>query len=434
MDTRPLLEEQGSYAVNDAVVKPPPRTLSESMHAPHGFTRFSSTGTDDTDGVASERSTSDQQSLRSSEVAKIITLVKSARVTLAALTIVSSVILALALTVHTDRMDWKGWYAIWSVCVVLMLLIGNVFGSPGFSFLFGLGLLVLGQVIPLKTAVKGFGDPLVFAIGLLYVVSKGVQESTVMNYFVRGVLGAPTTTRRALMRLVPAVMALSAFTNNTAIVAMLIPVVRQWAVQCSIPPTQLLMPLSFATILGGMCTTIGTSVNLIVNALNDEFEVSLVQTNATNATNTTVTMEKQDMDLFEIGLVGLPVCVVGAVYMIITAPWLLPGDDEGENAGDEEASPHKSNNSSGSYSTQMTLVAKAGMTASQAGFAALHGDIRLISVRRGDPGSPVCVDVKSGVLELGDVLTFSGRLQAITTVLYREASASGTPGFQAAPF
>ena len=165
---------------------------------------------------------------------------------------------------------------------------------------------------------------------------KGVQESTGMNYFVKYMLGAPNTVRQALLRLVPPVMLMSAFTNNTAIVAMLMPAVSQWATQCNLPISQLLMPLSFAAILGGMCTLIGTSVNLIVSGLalkafqdgsfgKDNVSsvptVVLINGSGGNATNADTDLY---LSFFEIGLVGLPVCIVGATYMILMAPILLP--------------------------------------------------------------------------------------------------------------
>ena len=165
---------------------------------------------------------------------------------------------------------------------------------------------------------------------------KGVQESTGMNYFVKYMLGAPNTVRQALLRLVPPVMLMSAFTNNTAIVAMLMPAVSQWATQCNLPISQLLMPLSFAAILGGMCTIIGTSVNLIVSGLalqafkdgqfrkdNVSDVPTMVLTNGSGG-NTTNTDTNLYLSFFEIGLVGLPVCIVGATYMILLAPILLP--------------------------------------------------------------------------------------------------------------
>ena len=300
---------------------------------------------------------------------------------------------------------FRGWYAMWCVGVVLILLIGNVFGGPEFEFLFGILMLVVGGVISIDEAVSGFGDPIVFSLALLYVISKGIRESTAMNYFVRFVLGHPSTLRQALTRLVPFVMCLSAFTNNTAIVAVLVPVVKEWASRQRIPSSKLLMPLSFSAILGGMCTTIGTSVNLIVVALNNDYTRQKYQVHITNSS----VNREADMDFFEIGLVGVPVCVVGAVYMIFLAQYLLP-DDSDETIVDEDKEP----SATAHYSTRMRLIEAPGKSAHEAGFDSLHPKLVLTGIHR--CGAPVSMN---SMLQAEDEFEFSGALSAITTVLYR---------------
>jgi di/tricarboxylate transporter len=126
-----------------------------------------------------------------------------------------------------------------------------------------------------------------------------------MNPLVYGLLGKGGHGRTTLARLlIPAAFA-SAFLNNTPIVAMLIPVVLAWCERHRASPSRYLMPLSFAVILGGVMTAIGTSTNLVVSGL----------------------MEAQGlapMGLFEITPVGLPVALVGLVVLIIITKWLLP--------------------------------------------------------------------------------------------------------------
>ena len=169
-----------------------------------------------------------------------------------------SIAVVLPLALLTDSaMGQDGWYAIWVLLVVLILAMGDTLGDTGLTFLLAILLLVLGGVVDLNVAIAGFGSDLVFAIGCLYVVSKGVRESTLLNLLVVYVLRKPKTIRSALVRLVPPVMIVSAFMNNTPIVAMLIPVVVQWSKACNLEARQLLLPLSFAAILGGMCTEIG---------------------------------------------------------------------------------------------------------------------------------------------------------------------------------
>jgi hypothetical protein len=139
----------------------------------------------------------------------------------------------------------------------IILLIGEV-AKPAWVFVLALLLLVLGNsffkhpVISMDDAFEGFGNPDVVAIGLLYIISNGVKESTALRYLAKYVLGRPKSTREALARLCIPVVCISAIMNNTPIVAMLIPAVEQWASDCRLESSKLLMPLSFSAILGGV--------------------------------------------------------------------------------------------------------------------------------------------------------------------------------------
>ena len=133
----------------------------------------------------------------------------------------------LAATVSTD-LSVDGWYSLCAVCILLVVLIFDVFEDSGIAFLFGLGILMLGGkgVVSVAQAVDGYGNKLVFAVALLSVVSRGIRESTLLNYFVVYVLGSNNnmTVRSALLKLLPPVMIASAFMSNTAIVSMMVPV------------------------------------------------------------------------------------------------------------------------------------------------------------------------------------------------------------------
>jgi di/tricarboxylate transporter len=240
---------------------------------------------------------------------------------------------------YVTEIDPVAWFVLFVTVTTIVLLVGEV-AKPLWVFLFSLFLLILGNhcfaprvVISVEDAFSGFGNADVFAIGLLYVVSRGVKESTALRYLAMYVLGRPQSVRAALTRLLIPVVLISAFMNNTPIVAMLIPAVEQWACDCRLPSSKLLMPLSFAAILGGMCSKIGTSVNLIADSLYAQNRNKVAQTN-------------EDIDgfsLFEVGFVGVPaatagsallftcaqltpaiVCRLGVLYMILFADALLP--------------------------------------------------------------------------------------------------------------
>jgi di/tricarboxylate transporter len=347
---------------------------------------------------------------------------------LVALPVLSGVFLSAASTFETS-MGNTGWFTLWVVVMLVLLLGSGVSQEPAMLFLGALTLLILGGVIDAKVGLGGFGDKLVVSIGLLYMVSAGIRESTLLSYVVM-CLGRPKSTRSALARLLPAVACASAFMNNTPIVSMLIPVVEHWARECRLHAAQLLMPLSFATILGGMCTQIGTSVNLIVNAAAEG-------------------QGRETFTFLEVGHVGLPVAVVGVTYMVLCAELLLPqrgtvvaqlatdrartttsasasaggtGGDEGGEGGDEGGG------GSSSFATNMRVEEGSrfvGASAADTGLLELHPAVKLTSVAR--RGAPVGASSGGGgvgndaVLEAGDVLCFAGPLSALTSVVFRTA-------------
>lgn len=159
---------------------------------------------------------------------------------------------------------------------------------------------------------------------------------------VKYVLRNPSKLIWAQVRLLLPVAFLSAFINNTPIVAMMIPVVQNWSRQCGLKVTKLMMPLSFAAILGGTCTIIGTSTNLIVQGLAQTED------------------ENMELGFFEIGKVGIPVGLISLLYMFVFSPFLLPNQDPDDiEAGPtlvesekEEAKPNQRR----MYSVTLTLT------------------------------------------------------------------------------
>jgi di/tricarboxylate transporter len=128
------------------------------------------------------------------------------------------------------------------------------------------GLVLAGAVEPAR-ALAGLSNEGMVTVALLFVVAAGVRRSGALSAVVSRLLGAPGGTLGAQLRLMAPVAGLSAFLNNTPVVAMLLPEVRRWSDERGIAPSYLLIPLSYAAIVGGMCTLIGTSTNLLVDGL-----------------------------------------------------------------------------------------------------------------------------------------------------------------------
>ena len=127
-------------------------------------------------------------------------------------------------------------------------------------------LLVLGVVTP-EQAFAGFSNPAPITVAALYVLARAVEKTGALQPLVSATLGRDAPARGALLRLVLPTAAASSFLNNTPIVAMLAPQVSDWAERRGQSPSRYLMPLSFAAILGGVVTTIGTSTNLVISGL-----------------------------------------------------------------------------------------------------------------------------------------------------------------------
>jgi di/tricarboxylate transporter len=178
--------------------------------------------------------------------------------------------------------------------------------GPDLVLLAALGLLLVTGVLTTGEALGGFANEGMITVGILFVVGAGVRDTGAVNWIAERLFGRPRTTVGAVTRIIGPTTVLSAFMNNTPLVAMLIPAVNEWAAKFRIPPSKLMIPLSYAAILGGTCTLIGTSTNLVVNGL------------MTSQANLPA------LGMFEITWVGLPATILGCAYLVGAAAWLLP--------------------------------------------------------------------------------------------------------------
>ncbi|QBM16381.1 hypothetical protein MARI_04610 [Marinobacter sp. JH2] len=165
-------------------------------------------------------------------------------------------------------------------------------------------LLVSGVLAPIE-ALSGFANPGVITIATLYVVAAGLKETGAVQWIARLLLGHPKTQRGAQLRMIVPTGVLSGFMNNTAVVAMFIPAIQDWAQRLGVPASKLLLPLSYAAILGGTCTLIGTSTNLVVDGM--------LQTRL-----------GINLGLFELAWVGVPLLLVGGAFLVFIGHRLLP--------------------------------------------------------------------------------------------------------------
>ncbi len=193
---------------------------------------------------------------------------------------------------------WSAWLTLAVVTAIFSILILTRVPSD-YVFSGGLAVLLLSGVLDAGEAFAGFSSPGVITIGVLYIVVAGLRETGGLLWISQRILGHPASYSQALMRLMLPVSTLSAFLNNTPVVALFIPVVMNWGRRIRIQPSRLLIPLSYASILGGLCTMIGTSTNLVVN--------SMVQAR----------YHTDGLYMFEITKIGVPVAVIGILFILV---------------------------------------------------------------------------------------------------------------------
>ncbi len=279
------------------------------------------------------------------------------------------------------------------VLLMLGLLVSGKFGSDVVLMGVVTGLVVLGIIDP-SDALRGFSQPALATVALLYVVSVGMKQTGAINALAARLLGRPTRPFVAQARLILPITAASAFMNNTPLVSMFLPVLGGVARRGGFSASQLYMPLSFAAIIGGVCTLIGTSTNVVVAGLVN-------QSGLTDAAGRPL-----HFGMFTISAVGVPIAVAGAAYMLASARWLLRGSarKEAGAAGGEEARQ---------YMTAMRVAesgAIVGKTVEQAGLRHLPG----LFLSRIDRRDATIIAVRPDeVIQPGDVLNFVGRLDSV---------------------
>ncbi|MSR60325.1 MAG: SLC13 family permease [Planctomycetaceae bacterium] len=272
-----------------------------------------------------------------------------------------------------------------TLIVLALILVGLMQESIGAEMvmLSGLTVLVALGVIDIDDALVGFANPSVIIIGALFVVGTGLRSTGALETVSRIMFGKPAPGDKPIRFLAP-IAALSAFMNNTPLVAFFLPVFIQLAKRVRVSPSKLLIPLSYASILGGVCTLVGTSTNLVVAGLLKDLSPE---------------WGGGEMTMFELTWVGVPVCIVGLIYLVtVGIRWLPDRQDLMEYM---ESHPRE-------YSVEMMVGASypfSGKTIRSAGLRDLPG-LYLYRIERDD--LTISAVGPDEVLRVGDILCFSG--------------------------
>ena len=250
-------------------------------------------------------------------------------------------------------------------------------------FLGAIGVLFVTGVLDAKEAFSGFSSASVVVIGVLFVVVAGLTYTGVLQWIVKNLLGQPNTYTKAVVRLMLPVAGLSSFLSNTTVVALFVNIVKMWSKKLNISPSKLLIPLSYASGMGGVCTLIGTPPNLIISGLYTD--------------NTGISM-----NVLATTIPGL-FCLFIGVLSIIAMRRLLP----------DRKAPESDSEDTAEYTVEMLVPSSnkfIGETLGYAGLLDVKGG-RLIKMHHFD-NVAVSID-KNEFIMGGDHLVFAGNIKDI---------------------
>lgn len=245
-------------------------------------------------------------------------------------------------------------------------------------------LLLLGVIEPVE-ALAGMANEGMATVAVLFIVARGLAQTGVVGWISNNLLGRPKNTSVAQIRLMLPVAGLSSILNNTPVVAMLVPAVSDWAKRNNLSVSQLMIPLSYAAIIGGTCTLVGTSTNLVINGMLTDH------------------LGYESLALFDLAWVGVPCVFIVVAFTVGFSRWLLP-HREGINERFEDARQ---------YVVEMEVELDSpltGQSIEEAGLRQLPG-MFLVEIERDD--RLITAVSPRETLREGDHLIFAGDVRSV---------------------
>ncbi|MEZ6043183.1 MAG: SLC13 family permease [Planctomycetaceae bacterium] len=316
-------------------------------------------------------------------------------------------------------MGWEAWFTLITTLMVFIALVRD-WATPDVVFVFAAAVLSVAGIISPAEVTKGFANPGMLTVAGMFIISAALRETGLLDFIGQRVLGSVRSQRRAIARLSFLIVPLSGFLNNTPIVAMMMPIVIEWCRRRNISPSKLLIPISYMAILGGTCTLIGTSTNLLIDGkIRDEY--ALLQEQQPDQINSdTQSSDSQPapesiaakrfreglkpLGLFEISVIGIPYALIGMGYLLLLGTRLLPERKELlEQLGDSRRE----------YLVEMMVQPECrliGQSVEQANLRHLPGLFLIEIDREGRIIAPVSPEE---MLVAGDRLVFTGVVSSI---------------------
>jgi len=306
-------------------------------------------------------------------------------------------------------MGWEAWFVL-ALVVLIFFALARGLAPPDVLLCGGAVAVALAGILTPEDIFQGLTNQGMLTVAALFVVAAGLRETGALEFIGGRIMGRTRSDRVAILRMSIPVLGMSAFLNNTPVVAMFMNLLSDWCRRRRIAPSKLMMPLSYLAILGGTCTLIGTSTNLVVNGMMIDRsealgEQALQETDPQRQAQISQTAQQlQGMSLFELSWFGVPIATLGLAYLVLFGRRLLPDrKDLLEQLGE---SPRE-------YLVDMVIQPDCrlvGKRVDEAGLRHLAG-LFLIEVVRGEQViSPVEPDF---ILQPGDHLTFTGVVSTI---------------------
>ncbi|WP_253288889.1 SLC13 family permease [Amphibacillus sp. MSJ-3] len=265
------------------------------------------------------------------------------------------------------------------VCMILEV------ARPGIIIFIVLVLLLITNILTPEEALSGFSNEGMLTVALLFIVAGVVQKNGKLDEMVEALLRNSRTIPGAMVRFLIPISLLSAFLNNTPIVVTFTPIIKNWCEEHGIAPSKFLIPLSYATILGGTMTIMGTSTNLVIHGLLLSYGL-------------------EGFSFFSLAVVGIPITVLGLLYLFTIGRSLLPNHKGFSQQVKEDTKE---------YVAELQVEASfphLNKSIRQAGLADLNGLYVIEIIRKHERISPVR---ETTIIQVGDRLIFAGELSII---------------------
>jgi len=284
-------------------------------------------------------------------------------------------------------------YIVIAVLLFIILCLYNNWIGAGFTFTIGIAVLGVFRILSPVEILSGFANEQIAVVVMLFLLGDIIRKTGVLDNLFRRTFAKIHTYRRFKVRMLFMVAGISAFLNNTPLVAIMIPYVNAWCKKNNVAPSKLLIPLSYAAILGGTATLLGTSSNLLVAGMVAEQKLGV---------------NIEPLQIFDFSFVGVPMMILGVLYLVLFSGRLLP-----ENADVIQNLEQQSRE----YIAEVRIVNGGefhGKTIEEAGLRNLKG-LFLVEILRNEQSiKPVSSFTR---LKENDILLFAGETQSITEMV-----------------